>query len=198
MILNGSAKLSGSTLVLTSGGNAQISTAWLANKVSVGTFSTDFDFQLPSSGGDGFTFTLQNAPKGLNAMGGNGEALGYAGITKSIAIKFVLYDDTAKAAISQTGILANGTTSPTVSVDMASSGISLHTGHVLHAHISSDGNNLTETVTDATTGASFTHTYAGSVASVLGTSTAYVGFTASTGGFTAVQNILSWTFTSGQ
>jgi hypothetical protein len=197
MTLNGAAKLSGSTLQLTSGGNAQLSSAWLAKKVSVASFATDFDFQVPNSAGDGFTFTLQNAPKGLNATGGNGDALGYEGISKSVAIKFVLYDDTAKAAVSQTGVFANGAISPTESVDMAASGISLHTGHVLHAHISSDGNNLTETITDATTGASFTHTYSGNIASVLGTSTAYAGFTASTGALTAVQNILSWTFTGG-
>jgi hypothetical protein len=197
MSLNGVAKLSGTSLVLTSGGNAQISSAWLAKKASVATFSTDFNFQVPSSGGDGFTFTLQNAPKGLNATGGNGAALGYQGITKSVAIKFVLYDATAKAAVSQTGVFANGATSPTESVDMAASGISLHTGHILHAHLSYDGNNLTETVTDSSTGASFTHTYSGSITSVLGASTAYVGFTASTGGLTAVQNILSWTFTGG-
>jgi alpha-L-arabinofuranosidase len=197
MVLNGSAKLSGNTLMLTSGGYAQISSAWLAKKVSVGSFTTDFDFQVPSSGGDGFTFTLQNAPKGLNASGGNGQALGYAGITKSVAFKFVLYDDTVHTPASQTGVMINGTITPTVTLDMSGSGISLHNGHVLHAHIRYVGNNLTETVTDATTGASFTHTYSGNITSVLGTSTAYVGFTASTGGFTAVQNILSWTFTCG-
>jgi len=197
VMLNGAAKLSGSKLVLTSGGRAQIASAWLSKKVSVASFSTDFNFQIPSAGGDGFTFTLQNAPKGLNATGGNGQALGYQGITKSVAIKFVLYDATAKKAASQTGVFANGALSPTETVDMASSGISLHTGHVLHAHISSDGNHLTETITDTKTGASFTHIYAGNIAAVLGTSSAYVGFTASTGAFTAIQNILSWTFTGG-
>ena len=194
MVLHGAAALVGNVIRMTDGGVAESSVAWSANKVSVGTFTAGFTFQLPSSTADGFTFTIQNAPKGIWAMGGNASQLGYTGITKSVAIKFAMYSNSTKGAVSQTGLLENGADPSTQSIDMSASNISLHSGHILSVQLAYDGTTLKETVADLSTGAVFTHSYAVNLASILGSTTAYVGFTGSTGAFTSVQNVLSWSY----
>jgi hypothetical protein len=196
MTLRGTAKLKGTTLELTDGGATEIAAAWYAKKVGVASFATDFTFVIPKSTADGFTFTLQNASKGDWESGGNGDALGYAGIPKSVAIKFDLYDTTTKSTKSTTGMLQNGASPTSQSIDMSSK-LSLHTGHLMHAHLAYDGATLSETLTDTVTKAVFTRSYAVNIPSILGSSTALVGFTASTGRYTSVQDIVSWTY-SGQ
>jgi len=196
MVLRGSAKLKGSVLELTDGGSGEISAAWYAKTVAVGSFTTSFDFQIPSSAADGFTFTLQNGAKGNWESGGNGDALGYAGIPKSVAIKFDLFDTINRSTKSTTGMFENGASPSTQSIDMTRT-LSLHSGHVMHAVLAYDGTTLTETVTDTVTKVAFSHAYTVNIPSILGSSTAMVGFTASTGAYTSVQNILTWSY-SGQ
>ena len=50
------------------------------------------------------------------------------------------------------------------------------------------------TITDTVTNISATQTYIVDLAGILGTGNAYVGFTGGSGGLTAVQDILSWTY----
>jgi alpha-L-arabinofuranosidase len=195
MTLRGSSKLVGQTLRLTDGGESEIAAAWSAKRVSFSTFDLEFNFQLPASTADGFTLTLQNSGKGNWASGGNGAALGYQGISNSVAIKFALFDSVNKKEVSDTGLLINGVI-PTTSVDMSSSGINLHTGHTYTARLTYDGTQLTQTVTDTVTHAVFTHSYKVNIAGVLGSTTAYIGFTASTGRYTSTQDILNWAFVS--
>ena len=66
----------------------------------------------------------------------------------------------------------------------------------MHAHIVYDGTNLTMTLTDTVTNGTVTEVFPVNIPSIVGSSTAYVGFTGGTGGFPATQNVLSWTFTS--
>jgi hypothetical protein len=77
---------------------------------------------------------------------------------------------------------------------MTASGVNLHSGDVLHAHITYDGTTLILTVTDAGTGASFKAAQAINIPSTVGANTAYAGFTAGTGGLSSVQTILNWTY----
>jgi hypothetical protein len=192
MVTLGYSSIQGTALQLTSGGQAQQSAAWYPKQVSVSGFTTDFDFQLPSSNADGFTFTIQNSAKGIWAMGYNGCGLGYQGIANSVAVAFNLYGTSGNAQT--VGVYTNGVTPAGSSIDMGSAGINLHNGHVFHAHLVYAGTTLTVTVTDATTGASFTHAFTVNIASTVGSSSAYTGFTASTGASTAVQRILDWTY----
>ncbi len=194
MVLDGTSKLVGNILQLTDGGNGEIAAAWNAKRVPTGSFTTDFTFQLPKSVADGFTFTLQNASKGPYATGGNGDALGYAGIAKSVAIKFNLFNGATKTLVSQTGLLTNGVNLSTNKVDMSTAKISLHSGHIFRVHLAYNGTTLGETVTDTTTGAVFTHSYTIDIPAVIGGTSAYVGFTASTGARTAIQDILTWSY----
>jgi len=195
MTLRGSSELVGSTLQLTDGGVRRSRRPGTAKRVGVDNFNIEFTFTLPSSTADGFTFTLQNSGKGNWASGGNGSALGYQGISNSVAIKFGLFNDSTQQEVSQTGLLTNGAAPSTVAIDMSGSNINLHSGSVYSVSLVYNGATLTETVTDTHTLATFTHSYKVNIASVLGSTTAYAGFTAGTGAFTSVQDILKpWVF----
>ena len=63
------------------------------------------------------------------------------------------------------------------------------------AHMTYDGTNLVMTLTDTATNKVFTHTFAVNIPSTIGSNVAYIGFTGASGGITAVQKILTWTFT---
>jgi hypothetical protein len=76
---------------------------------------------------------------------------------------------------------------------MTSSGVVLRSGHMFHAHVTYDGTNLTLVLTDTATSASFTTKSAIDIPSVVGSSTAYVGFTGGTGGSSVTTNIVNWT-----
>jgi hypothetical protein len=193
--LHGSAAIVGTTLRLTSGAPAQSAVAWSNAPVPVSAFTADFTFQLPTSTADGFTFTIQNAPAGTWAIGSNAGGFGYSGISNSVAIKFGLYSDATNSMVSQTGLLENGQSTSAQSIDM-SSNLSLHAGHLYSVHLVYAGTTLAETVTDTNTGGVFTHSYSVNIPSIVGGSSAYVGFTGSTGGFTSVQNLLTWGWAS--
>ena len=123
---------------------------------------------------------------------------------RSLALKFDLYNNAGEGTDS-TGIFTNGR-SPTIrqpglapgypdaSIDMTGTGIDLHSGDPFTVNLTYDGTTLTETITDTVTHATFTTSYAVNIPALVGSDVAYVGFTGGTGGLTAVQDILAWTF----
>jgi hypothetical protein len=174
--LNGSASLKGTALQLTNGGVGEAGSAFYPKPVSINQFETDFDFQLPSSNADGFTFTIQNASTGAASLGTIGAGLGYGGIGKSAALAFDFY---------QVGVINAG---------IAPSGLNLHSGDPFHVHMTYSGGVLTLILTDLTTGISQGGPVDVNLPEIVGSSTAYVGFTGGTGALTSIQDILNWTF----
>jgi hypothetical protein len=77
---------------------------------------------------------------------------------------------------------------------MTASGVNLHSGDILHAHITYNGTTLTLTLTDTVTNASFTTSTAINIPTTVGGNTAYVGFTAGDWTSTSTQEILNWTY----
>ena len=133
---NGNAALSGTSIELTDGGTNEAGSAYYATPVNVQTFTTDFTFQLTNANADGFTFTIQNgAPTALGASGGS---LGYAGIGASVAVKFDLFNNQGEGPDS-TGIYVDGGPPNVPAIDLTSSGINLHSGDKMDAHIAYDG-----------------------------------------------------------
>jgi hypothetical protein len=203
LALNGSAAISGTALQLTNG-SAQAASAFSANKVSISHFTTQFRFQtqdLTNPGADGFTFCIQGA--GANAIGLLGGGLGYGpdlagdpgGIPNSVAVKFDLSDNAGEGNDS-TGLYTNGAAPTSAgSINLSNTGIDLHSGHVFNVAMSYDGTTLSVTITDTVTNATATQSYAVNIASIVGSSNAYVGFTAGTGGLFSNQKIQSWNFT---
>jgi hypothetical protein len=191
LTLTGGVTLAGSALELTTGAGDEATSAWTQTPVNVQKFTTDFNILESAASADGFTFTLQNA--GPSAVGLLGGGLGYAGIGTSVAIKFDLYNNAGEGTDS-TGFYVNGASPMVPALDMTASGVNLHGSDPLHAHINYDGVTLTLTLTDIVTGATFSASQAINIPATVGGNTAYVGFTAGTGGQTAVQQILSWTY----
>ena len=190
---NGSASLSGTALQLTNGGNDEAGSAFYASPVDITSFNTDFIFQLTNPSADGFTFAIQNI--GPAALGSDGGGLGYAGIGKSAAVKFDLFQNGGDPSNSSTGVFVDGAQPiGSTSIDLTGSGINLHSGDKMDANLAYDGEALTLTITDLVTQASWSHPFAIDIPSIVGGNTAYVGFTAGTGGKTSTQQILSWTF----
>jgi len=202
MALNGSAALNGSRLRLTDGGGSEAAAAWYNSPVNIQQFTTNFSFQLTpgNSTADGFTFTIQG--NNTAALGPSGGGLGYGNGSggalsqKSVAIKFDLYDN-AGEGVNSTGLYINGAIPTVPSVDLSGSGIDLHSGDVMNVQISYDGTNLSMTISDPTANATFTHTWSVNIPSLVGANSACAGFTAGTGGLTAVQDIINWILTPG-
>lgn len=211
--VNGSAKINGSALQLTDTGTAEAGSAWYVVPVNVSSFTTNFTLQLSNPQGNGMTFTIQNQPPassdssilyvsgGPNAIGNNQGGLGYsgstggsggqiAGLLNSVAVKFDLYTGSGDT----TGLYTNGADPSQNSIDMTSSGLSLHSGNPLNVTLAYNGTTLAMTITDTKTKASFSKSWTIDIPTTVGGSTAYVGFTGGTGGLTAVQDVVSWTY----
>jgi hypothetical protein len=177
---------------------SEASSAFWTTPVNVQNFNTVFTFQLLNANADGFTFTLQNA--GVTALGWPGGGLGYgkfssatAQILKSVAVKFDLYSNSGEGTNS-TGIYVNGV-APTTPATTMTGGINIHNSDVFVVQMTYNGTTLTMTITDtAATSNTFTKSFPINIPSTVGGNTAFVGFTAGTGGQTATQQILAWTY----
>jgi hypothetical protein len=201
LTLNGNAVYNGSRLQLTDGGTSEKASAWYSTPLNVQAFTQDFSFQLTNPDADGITFAIQN--NGTTAMGFGGAGLGYGatspggqlGIPESVAVKFDIYNNLGEGTNS-TGLYLNGA-SPTIpAVDMTRSGINLRSSDIFHVHMTYDGVNLAMTVIDVYTQQSFSTSWSVDVPGTVGGTSAYVGFTGASGGGTAIQEILSWSFVS--
>jgi hypothetical protein len=193
----------------------EVGGAWYAVPVNIQNFSTSFKLQFTKSNSNGYyglgtTFTIQNQPAattspgnfvylsgGTTTIGNASSALGYGytppgtltgttgGLLSSIAVKFDLSNNS-------TGLYTNGALPTTPDVVMT--GVTLTSGHALTVSLSYDGTTLSMTITDTVTSGSFSHSWTIDIPSTVGGSTAYAGFTASSGYFVANQNIQSWTY----
>ncbi len=198
--LNGNAAVTGTTLQLTNGGQNQTSSAYYNVPVDIESFTTGFNFQVTpgstSTLADGFTLVLQN--NGFTALGSGSGGLGYAGIPNSMAIKIDLFNNAGEGSDS-TGVYVNGAMPTMPSTDWTSTGINPHNGDLFQMLVTYDGTNLVWYVTDLT---NILEQYRArgsktiNIPHVIGSNTAYVGFTAASGDGTAVQNIFDWTFTN--
>jgi Legume lectin domain/Chitobiase/beta-hexosaminidase C-terminal domain len=213
--VNGTALFNGSALQLTDSSHYnEAAAAWYVAPVNVQSFTTHFTLQLLNPNANGMTFTIQNqtppsadtssqfvsggpnaiaSDTGLGYSGTTGAVGGQvAGLTSSVAVKFDMYSGSGD----ETGLLTNGVDPQTVNVDMSSSGLSLHSGNPLAVTMVYDGSTLTMTITDTKTSASFTKSWAINIPATVGGNTAYVGFTAGTGGLTAQQSVMAWTYSN--
>jgi hypothetical protein len=202
LTLNGSAKINGTRLRLTDNNANEAGSAWATAPINIQNFTTDFSFQLSNASADGFTFAIQGV--GSTAIGPSGGGLGYGpdtsggtgGMPTSIAVKFDIYNNAGEGTDS-TGLYINGA-SPTVpALDMTSSGVVLLSGDIFNVHMTYDGATFKWTITDANNPSqTFTASQAINIPATVGGNTAYVGFTGGTGGLTAIQEIINWTYAS--
>jgi hypothetical protein len=208
---NGSAQFNGSAIQLTDATKAmEAGSAWYVVPVNVQSFTTDFTVQMLSAKANGMTFAVQNQPPassdksildvsgGPNAVANNSSGLGYSGSTNgtggalsglltSVAVKFDLTSNT-------TGLFKNGASVTTP--DVTITGVNLNSGNPLNVTFAYDGTTLKMTITDTKTKGSFSQNWAIDIPTTVGGNTAYVGFTGGTGYSNAIQDLLSWTYSS--
>jgi hypothetical protein len=188
---NGTAASYGNGTELVNGGTNQAGSAWLSAAQKLTTFHAAFDFQIANPVADGFTFCIQNSS--TTALGSSGSGLGYAGIKNSVALKFDIYNDAGEGTNS-IGVFTGGASPTTPATTL--SNISLTSGDLMHCSLAYSGSTLSITITDLVTGKAYTGSLSMNVASAIGGTTGYVGFTASTATSTSKVYILNFNFGS--
>jgi len=192
--------IGGTSFELTDANNSEASSGFANTLQSVTNFSVSFTYtELQGSTGtsqaDGITFVLQNDSRGVTALGGTGGSLGYGAgggglIGSSVAIELNAYS----GQIIGTSLGVNGSVNanflPTTPLDF--------TAHnPVGVTLSYDGSTLTEKLTDATAGTSYTRFWTVNIPAMVGSNTARIGFTGGTGGFNAVQTVSNFSFQPG-
>jgi len=209
--LNGSARTAGGQLRLTGKHLLQAGSVFCTKPVNVKSFHSVFRFQTTAGDhtADGLTFCVQG--EGPRALGGPGGGLGYGPdptdptdpgfrITKSVALKFDLFDNQTIQPRSSIGLYRNGD-SPTAAnaiggeIALDPLGMDLHSGHQIRVSLDYDGNTLTLVLRDLTLLKEISRSFSIDIPSLTGAN-AHVGFTAGTGLLSADQDILSWQFVS--
>jgi hypothetical protein len=204
----GQGAVSNNVITLTDGKDGEITSFFYTTPLWIHAFKASFTYQdVGSTGGanataDGFTFCIQNSAAGTNVLqtGGGGSGLGYYQLTNSIALCAELYDngddapgiDIATNGEGSAGVLGSGFDyGPTAPVSIIS-------GDPISFSIYYDGSNYDVTMTDLTTSATYSTNYeVGAIweTNIIDSDTAYIGFTAATGGVSAVQTIANFYFT---
>jgi len=190
MLLNGSAAIGKRNLQLTNGGGYEAGSAFCTNQVNIQSFNVNFDFFLTKPTANGFTLAMVSSP---TALGADGSGLGIGGLSNSVAVSFAFYQGNT------TGLWIAGNQKASVSLP---SSINLQSGDSFHVQLGYNGTILAETITDNVTLASFTTSYTVNIPSDVDQYTnlansGYVGFSGATGGSTAIQQILDWTYNGG-
>ncbi len=195
---NGNAAVSGTAARVTDGSAGKAGSVFTSQTVDVSRFAVQFTMRQTGRG-DGMTFAIQaNSPTALGQKGGS---LGYGapagqtgGIPNSAAVKLDIFGATGELATSA-GLYTNGAYPGNAgATDLGAAGVLLNSGNVIRVAMAYDGATLSVTITDTATSRSYTKTYSLDLPAVLGTRNAYVGFTGATGALTAVQDVLTWTF----
>lgn len=198
--INGNAFQNGNRLTLTPANFGQGGSAFSTSLINLGagaSFSTLFSFDIRNRGGlaggaDGLTFTVQRT---ANNVGGTGGGLGYQGIGQSIAVEFDTYDNGEPGGSNHVGIDVNGNMNSVVSTGQLAP--DFDNGQTWWAWVDYNGGTGVMDVRWSGTNLRpvapmLSTTF--SLPTILGGTTAYVGFTAGTGAGYGEHNIKSWVF----
>ena len=209
--------LDGHVLELTPAISDQAGSAFLSSRISLGinaSFSTFFSFRLSQGGGsppqtndngmvgaDGIVFVVQT---GTNWLGGTGGTLGFSSdtnpLTNCVGIEFDTWynrDPGIDPDGNHVGVDVNGSVNYTNTGLWAHVSDPMNNGNVWYAWIDYNGatSNLQVYVSETNIHPSSpTLSATINMMNYLGSSNAYAGFTAGTGGNFNQQDILSWEF----
>jgi hypothetical protein len=200
---------SNTALQLTDGVSfSQTSGLFTGSAADIRRFTTTFTFQMSGGsapfGAEGLAFVIEGNNPPVLGFGGSG--LGEEGLNNSVAISFrafgfpFLFVNGQFVPSSTTELVEGGF--PVTSTDLDPSGINFNLGAInsppdaYSATISYDGTTLSESLTDISTGKTFSTSYIVDIPSLVGGQTAFVGFTGSELEFTLNQQVQTWTFMS--
>jgi hypothetical protein len=163
-------------------------------------FSTAFRFRFSdqqNTGADGIVFTVQTV---ANTAGGGGGGIGYQGLSNSVGIEFDnWFNGGYDINDNHVGIDLNGNVGSVSALDLGSLGITLDSATILNAWVDYNGaTDLLEVRISASSvrpiAAQLSYTV--DLVGVLGTTSAFAGFTSGTGAAGADHDILAWQFNS--
>jgi hypothetical protein len=209
--LNNSAAYVNGVLRLTPSSGSQAGSAFSTTPVTLGSnasFSTAFAFRIWNNnqfgqfGADGLTFTIQT---NSNTAGSVGGGIGYQGIPNSATVEFDTYDngyqDYACASNycgylggNHVGIDLGGSVSSVAGIPVSPD---FNDGNIWYAWVDYNGStgDLSARWSQTATRPELAGlSYNVDLVNQLGSSKAYVGFTAATGGEWSEHDILSWNF----
>ena len=205
LTLNGSAAQAGNVLRVTPANYSQSGSAFSTSTVSLASnasFSTFFQFRFTNPGGacdglgcgaDGLVFVVQTVG---NNVGGLGGGIGYAGINNSVGIEFDTWNNGSgdNNSSNHIGIDVNGSVTSVILTEVTEA--DMNNGDIWNAWIDYNGStNLLEARLGRSavrpTNAILSLTR--NLATDLGTTNAFVGFTSGTGAAFANHDVLSWT-----
>jgi hypothetical protein len=174
------------TIQLTFNNGNTARSAFLNVKQNIGAFQASFIYQVTANAGagaDGITFCIQN--QAVTALGGGGGGLGITGITPSVELELNIYSPNTRGfSFDQNGATGPFTTlTPNVGIGDNANPVKIELNY--------NGTVLTAKFTDLVTLGTSTQNYTVNIPTVVGASTAWVGFTGADGGVNSTQ-IVSW------
>ena len=184
-------------LTLTDGATGEARSAWFNTQVPTGSFQASFTYHQNNGnfGGDGIAFVLQTDSHGTSSLGAAGGGLGYGGagftISPSIGYEINIYSGITQG----TNLVTNGA----VGNYNPTNGLSLITNNPIKVVLTYDAahSTFTEELTDTVNGQTYSHQYTNfNIASILNSSSAYLGFTGGSGSAMAVQTVSNFSFVS--
>ncbi|MGZ3723611.1 MAG: L-type lectin-domain containing protein [Bdellovibrionales bacterium] len=189
--LNGGAAVDTDVATLTDRNGGEARSLFLNEPVTLTQgFTASFVYQdvdATPGDADGITFTIQNSPDGPGALGASGGALGYLGISTSMAVAFDIYTRSAIAVATGGAGYDYIDTAP----------VDLKGGNPIQVQIDYNAGlqSLHVVLTDTATLDNFENTFENvNLATNLGGLTGYVGFTGGTGGAIATQQVNGFSF----
>ncbi|QDS96310.1 Soluble aldose sugar dehydrogenase YliI precursor [Roseimaritima multifibrata] len=199
LTLNEDAVTSNNELLITTATRAEEGSAFFNAPLPINvdtSFQTQFQFKLDggqqSLGADGFTFVLQNDPRGVNALGPGGGDLAYTGIVNSLAIKFDTYQNDGEINNNHISVVTNGDIANPLETRIPL--LDINNGDIVNTWIEYNGNTnqLAVYVSDSTVKPEQPLIVSSIDLPALVGSQAYMGFTAATGGSYNNHRILNW------
>jgi hypothetical protein len=225
LALNGNSAAVGGSLRVTPSASGMKGSVFASTPVAVdGSFETNFAFQVtqPSGGGaDGFTFVIQNDPRGATALGDGGTALGYGNeainpptvaINNSLVVEFDTWLSAGDLSANEISVQTNGNGANgpdaafsiarvTPAIDMSDGLVHVVRLRYVVGTLDVYLDNLATPVLSApwnfATGGTWvvSGTPVGGL-SLLGGSDAFVGFSSATGGAWEHHDVLWWDWSS--
>jgi hypothetical protein len=188
----------GTVLRLVPATYSQSGSAFSSVTINAATFSTAFQFRLTNPGGsfdgtgtgaDGFVFVVQNVS---NSIGGGGGGLGYQGIGSSVGVEFDTWYNGWDPNSNHLGIDTLGNVASLTTVNVSPN---FDDGSLWYGWIDYDGTTLEVRANQTgTRPASPLLSSAIDIPDLIGSNTAYVGFTAGTGAAFENHDIISWQY----
>ena len=175
----------------------QAGTFFTNERVGIRNFTTTFRVRIHEGTfprGDGFTFIMESSS--VNALGRPGGQFAYFPILNGVAVVFDVLHNSTGLVVGRHFPAQTVPGSGDVRVPLDGTGINLQSQTTKQVALTYDGTTLAETITDLSSGASFSTSFTVDIRSAVRSDSAFVGFGGGTALFTALQDVLAWRFES--